>query len=261
MRPATVVRVLIGIGVTWSLTAVVMLARGEPGARDLLTQLLALAIVAGGLGWTVYRFRILPRRGSFEHQARQAGLRAEGGDPFGLLDQPFSLFRRPASARDLENTAWGRRHGREIVLADYWFSPSSNAASDDYRRYVCVIDLDRRPWPDVSVLPRTLASDVMDAVGLGDMDFELERFDRAFEVRADDRRFAAALIDSRMMDWLLLRAPGAGFDVVAGRLMVFEPRLTTSLDDVDRALRRFDAFLEHVPRVVASLFPDVRPLA
>ena len=38
--------------------------------------------------------------------------------------------------------------------------------------------------------------------------------------------------------------------------MVFGPRSTSSLDDVDRALRRFDSFHEHVPAVVSSLFPD-----
>ena len=48
---------------------------------------------------------------------------------------------------------------------------------------------------------------VRDAVGLGDQDLESERFNRAFDVRASDRRFASALLDARMMEWLL--APGA----------------------------------------------------
>lgn len=256
MRPATVVRVLISIGAVWSVTALVMFARGDPGAGDLLAQLLAVSVLAGGIGWVVYRYRILPRRESFEGQARLAGLRAEAGDPLGLMHQPFRLFRHPASARDLENTARGWRRGREIVIADYWFSPSSDATRDDYRRFVCVIDEPRSGWPNLSVVPRSLVSDLKDAAGLGDMDLESDRFDRVFDVRTSDRRFAVSLLDPRMMEWLLRQTPGVGFDVAAGRLMVFEPRLVASIDDVDRALSRFDDFLEHVPSVLASLFPD-----
>ena len=259
MRPATVVRILAGIGVVWALTGIVMLASGDPEAGDVFAQLVAVSLLAGGLAWAAYRFRILPRRGSFEEQAKRAGLRAGPGDPLGLLRHPFALFARPASARDVENTAWGRWHGRETVVADYWYAPTSDAARDDYRRFVCVIDAPRTSWPDISVMPRNLASVVKDALGLDDVDLESERFNRAFEVRTSDRRFASALLDARMIEWLLLQAPGIGFDVVAGRLMVFEPRRAPSIDDVDRALRRFDGLLTHVPAVLSSLFPDPAP--
>jgi hypothetical protein len=104
-----------------------------------------------------------------------------------------------------------------------------------------------------------------DAVGLGDQDMESERFNRAFDVRASDRRFASAMLDARMMQWLLAQAPGVGFEVLGGRLMVFEPRMRTSVDDVARALGRYDAFLDHVPRIVypsslrASAVPPAPP--
>lgn len=255
MRPATGLRILVGVGAVWALTVLVMLASGDPETGGLFAQLLAVSATVGGLAWAAYRFRILPRRGSFEGQAEQAGLRAEAGDPLGLLRQPFALFRRPASARDLENTAWGRRHGREIVIADYWFAPTSNTTRDDYQRFVCVIDAPRPEWPSISVAPTGLPSIVRDAVSLDDVDLESERFNRAFEVRTTDRAFASALLDARMMEWLLLQPPGAGFEVVAGKLMVFGPRLQASIDDLHRALRRFDGFLDHLPPVLSSLFP------
>jgi hypothetical protein len=105
------------------------------------------------------------------------------------------------------------------------------------------------------VEPADGASIMRDAVGHADIDLESERFNRAFEVRADDRAFASALLDARMMEWLLLEPPGVGFEVASGRLMVFGPRERASLDDVADALRRYDAFHEHVPSVLASLFP------
>ncbi|HVF08559.1 MAG TPA: hypothetical protein VNC60_08290, partial [Actinomycetota bacterium] len=49
--------------------------------------------------------------------------------------------------------------------------------------------------------------------------------------------------------------PGMGVEIADGRLMVFEPRSVVSVDDVERALRRFDEVLQHVPEVVGSLYP------
>jgi hypothetical protein len=255
MKPATAIRIAVAIGLAWAVTAVIKLASGDPGATALIRQLFALAITVGGMAWLGYRFRVLPRRRSFEDQAREAGMHARAGDPLGTLASSFGLFHRAASARNLENTASGLRRGREIVVVDYWYAPDSNPSRDDYRRFTCVIDTGRSEWPDIAVEPADGASIVRDAVGHDDIDLESERFNRAFEVRAADRAFASALLDARMMEWLLLEPPGVGFEVVAGRLMVFGPREPASLDDVADALRRYDAFHEHVPSVLASLFP------
>lgn len=255
MRPSTVVRIVMAVAVAWALAGLAMVASGDPDGRRTLVQLLLLGAFAGGLAWATYRFRIEPRRGSFDAQARRAGLHAQAGDPLGLLRMPFALFRRAASVRDLENTAHGVRNGREIVIADYWYAPSSNPTLDDYRRFVCVIEPDRSEWVDLSVTPMGPIAAARDAVGLERVDTESERFNRAFEVRASDRRFAAAFLDARMMHWLMQQAPGMGVEIAQGRLMMFEPRTVASVDDVERALERFDDLLRHLPAVVGSWYP------
>ena len=255
MRPSTVVRIVVAIAVAWALAGLAMAARGDPAGRRTLVELLLLGTFAGGLAWAVVRFRIEPRQGSFDAQARRAGLRAQTGDPLGLLHMPFGLFRRPASVRDLENTAQGVRDAREIVVADYWYAPSSNPSLDDYRRFICVIDPNRPEWSDLAVTPMGRVAAARDAVGLARVEMESERFNRAFEVQASDRRFAAAFLDARMMGWLMQQAPGMGVEIALGRLMVFEPRSVASVDDVERALRRFDDLLRHVPAVVGSWYP------
>jgi hypothetical protein len=255
MRPSTVVRLVAAIAAAWALAGLAMVARGDAEGRRTLVELLLVGMLVGGLAWAAFRFRIGPRRGSFDAQARRAGLHPQAGDPIGLLGMPFSLFRRAASVRDLENTARGVRGGREIVVADYWYAPSSNPSLDDHRRFVCVIDPDRRGWPDLAVTPMGPIAAARDAVGLARVEMESERFNRAFEVRTNDRRFAAALLDARMMDWLMQQAPGMGVEIADGRLIVFEPRSTASIDDVERALRRFDDVLQHMPSVVRSWYP------
>jgi hypothetical protein len=252
MRRSSAVRVAAIIGVAWAATLVLMLAKGDPQVGGLLRGFVGLSVLAGTIALATYRFRVLPRRKSFEGQAREAGLQASPGDPLVLLSSGFSLFSRPASARELENTAWGPRRGRAVVVADYWYVPGTNTARHDEQRFVCVVGETRPGWPDLIVEPAGVVAVVKDAVGLGDQDLESERFNRAFDVRASDRRFASALLDARMMEWLLAQAPGVGFEVLGGRLMVFEPRMRTSVDDVARALGRYDAFLDRVPGVVSS---------
>jgi hypothetical protein len=67
------------------------------------------------------------------------------------------------------------------------------------------------------------------------------------------------MLDARMMAWLLEQVPGVGFEALGGRLMVFEPRLRSSVDDLARALRRYEEFLEHVPGVVGATSPTAIP--
>jgi hypothetical protein len=55
-----------------------------------------------------------------------------------------------------------------------------------------------------------------------------------------------------MMAWLLEQGPGVGFEIVGGRVMVFRRRATVGLDDVADAMALYDAFIERIPKVVAS---------
>ena len=176
----------------------------------------------------------------------------QAGDPFGLLDLPFTLFHWAGSVRQIENTATGSHDGHEIVIADYWFAPTAAQRYDDYERYTCVIGPSMAGWSDLTVVPERLVSRLRDAIALPRNDTELEEFNRAFQIRSADARFASAFVDARVMAWLLEQGPGVGFEIAAGRVMVFRRRATVSLDDVADSLALYDAFIERVPTVVAT---------
>lgn len=79
MRPSTVVRLVAAIAAAWALAGLAMLARGDAEGRRTLVELLLMGVVVGGLAWAVIRFRIEPRRGSFDAQARRAGMPGGSG--------------------------------------------------------------------------------------------------------------------------------------------------------------------------------------
>jgi hypothetical protein len=252
MRAAAANRILWWIVGVMGISALLAIARGDPEGRELFGGFLFIAVVVGGVSWLSQRYRVGPRRASFEDQARHAGLRAEAGDPFRLLDRPFALFGRAASVRDIENTASGIRGGERVAVVDYWYAPSSDPQLDDYRRYTCILKETPTWWMDMSVLPRGLVELVRSVLPLGDLETESEAFNRRYEVRAADRQFAYALLDQRMMAWLLEQPVELGFEVVAGSLMVVRRRAGSSLDDVGKALELADRFEQHVPSVVRA---------
>jgi hypothetical protein len=252
VKATTAQRMLIGIGVFLGVGLLLMLAKGDPGAGETARQLLAAAVFVGGMFWLGYRFRVLPRRESFRDQADALAFRADPGDPLGLLDIPFTLFRWTGSVRAIENTAVGRHRGRDVAIADYWFSPTSAAERDDYERYTCVVSAVPEGWSDLLVVPERFGSRLLNSIGIRDIETESEAFNRTFQVRAADRRFASAFVDARLMEWLLGQEPGVGFEVLDGRVLVFRQRATISVDDVSATLALFDAFTDRIPRVVGS---------
>jgi len=257
VKASTANRILLWVVGVLGAFALILFAAGDEDAKEAFGNFLIVGVTIGGLSWLGYRYRVLPRRESFEGQARELGLRAESGDPLGLMERPFVLFRWMASVRDIENTATGRRNSLDVVVADYWFSPTSAADRDDYERYTCVLTQALATWADLSVVPERLASRMRDVLALPDIGTESVEFDRRFEIRSADRRFASAFVDARMMAWLLEQLPGVGFEILGGWLMVFRPRATTSVDDLDRALELHEEFLERIPRVVFPGRPDM----
>ena len=250
MRVSTANRVLLWIVVGIGAFGLLLVLAGDREGVDMLRIFVALALTFVGLWWLGYHYRVLPRRESFAGQARDVGLRAERGDPLGLLGSGFALFHWAASAREIENTARGRRGGLELAVVDYWLAPTSASERDDFERYTCVITPAPAGWPELSVVPERIASRLRSRLALPDIETESEEFNRRFEVRSTDSPFASALLDPRMMQWLLEQVAGVGFEGLGGRLMLFRPRATTSVDDLARAIELHDRFLEQIPHVV-----------
>jgi hypothetical protein len=231
------------------------LAGDAEAKRELPAQVAAWCFIGllFSVGWW---FKVKPRRDLHQYQASSLGLRSTPGDPNRYFERSFALLGHAATVKDIENTSWGTWRGMEVVVIDYWFARSSDPSRSDYRYFTCAVTPVPAGWPNLSIVPEGFGSRLATSMGGRDIEFELESFNRAFEVRSGDPRFAHALIDARMMRWLLELPRDTGFEILDGTLMCRTPR---RLDrDVTWALETMATFLDRVPPVIDSLFGSTR---
>jgi len=214
----------------------------------------ALVLWVGGF-LLVSRFAKASRRRAVEAEARRLGLSFSRRDPFRVLDSdfhPFLHFGKLPGTQGVENVVWGERNGREVRAFEYW-----RPAEDDWIRYSCAMVRIPEGWPSLLVRRQGPLDVALNAAGLGGQEFELETFNRLFEVRSNDRRLASAVVDQRMMGWLLESDPALGFQLQDGWLLAWMPRLPPR--ELERVLSLVEGFHERIPRAVWSLYGDAPP--
>lgn len=180
----------------------------------------ALALYLGGIAVVALAARF-SRRSAVRREALRLGLSFSPRDPFGVLDadyHPFLRFGKLPGAQRVENVVWGVRDDREVRAFDY-----RRPSEDESIRYSCAMVRIPDAWPSLLVRRHGPLDAARNAAGLPRIDFELETFNRRFEVRSEDRRLASAVIDQRMMGWLLDSDPALGFQLQDGWLLAWMP--------------------------------------
>ena len=226
------------------------LAGDESARRELPAQVLAWGTI-GAILFAGYWFRVRPRRELHRDEARSLALHSEPGDPLGFFGRGFALLAHVGGGKDIENTSRGTWRGMDVVLIDYWFTPSGADTPGETRSYTCAATPVPAEWPNLSIVPAGRGAVLADTVR-PDLSFESERFNRSFEVRSPDPRFAHALLDARMIAWVEDLPPDTGFELLGGTLLCRTPR--SPVGDLTRALETMAAFLERIPPVVRSLY-------
>jgi hypothetical protein len=214
----------------------------------------AIALVAAGLSLYLKQ----RRRQELGRMAQQLGLAFSPVDELGCVNLPFRLLAL-GDGRGVENVMWGTWQGMPVREFDYWYYDETTDAqgrrSRSYHRFSCAVTEIEAACSPVAISRENLLTRLADAIGLDDLEFELEGFNRAFDVRAKDRRFAVALIDQRMMRFLLGTDPAFGFEVCARWLLCYSRRRRPT--ELVPLLGTLKGFRDHVPRVVYDLYrPD-----
>lgn len=223
-------------------------------AGDERAVFVTLALYVGGIA-LVSLYGKFSRRSAIEREARRLGMSFSRKDPFRVLDgdfHPFLRFGKLPGSQRVENVVWGVRDGREVRAFDY-----RRPTEDESIRYSCAMVRIPEGWPSLLVRRHGPLDVARNAAGLHGQEFELETFNRRFEVRSDDRRLASAVIDQRMIGWLLQSDPVLGFQLQHGWLLAWMPRLPPQ--ELERALTMAEGFHVRIPRAVWSLYGDGPP--
>jgi hypothetical protein len=221
---------------------------------DAAVVVVLVLLAIGGIFYFSYYLK-KKRREELARVASQLGLRYSQDDLFDLLSLPFALLSR-GEGRGVENVLSGTWQGIDLKEFDYWYyeetRDSKGNRSRTYHRFSCVVTELPVASPGLSISKENIFTRMADGLGFRDIDFELEEFNRAFQVKGEDRKFANDLIDSRMMRWLLSAGRGWGFDLSGPYLMCScKKRRPAELVSLLETLR---AFRENIPRVVWSLY-------
>ena len=196
------------------------------------------------------------RREAFRAFAVGHGLDYSPDDPFGLLGWPFRLFRR-GDGRGIENVLWGDWDGEPMQAFDYWYytesTDSNGRRTRSYRRFSCVLVEVGAAFPHLEMTREGVFSRLADHVGLEDIEFESPEFNRRYNVKAENRRFAYELLDAGMLEWLVNFDQGLSFEVAGNRILAYRNRAKPS--SLVPLIGTAMMFRDRIPRVARNLYP------
>lgn len=224
-----------------------------------MVELLAVLAACGVIGVVLIPWLLQHRGGeSLAAVAARHGLEHSTVDPFGSTRVAFPLFRK-GDGRQCQNVVWRTRpDGLATRAFDFSYFVETKDDLGRVRRthtyFTCVMAQVDGAWPEVSITREGLLEKALAMVGLGDIELESDEFNRRFALRSADRRFAVALVDAQMIDFLLSTEARFAF-FVKGRwvLLVSNP---VRPDMVPALMRVTEAFVERIPRVVQELWPS-----
>lgn len=219
-----------------------------------LFVILFMLVAAGVVAYQYYAR--LRRREAFVAFAATHGFTYHPLDPFGLLDEPFRLFSK-GDGRGIENVLDGTWLDVPVRVFDYWYyeesTDSKGGRSRSYHRFDCALAPIDAACSPLTIDRENILTRLADHLAMDDLQFELEEFNRAFNVKGRDRAFANAFCDQRMMRWLLSNAGPCGFEIVGDRLLAF--RRKQDVETLPILLATMCGFRDHVPAIVYSLYP------
>jgi hypothetical protein len=217
------------------------------GAVVIILVLLVGGAVAFGSYWLKKK-----RRDELALFAKQYRLSYSKEDPFGLLVMyPFELFAR-GDGRGCENVLSGTWQGLIVKETDYWYydesTDSKGNRTKSYHHFsALIIDLGLR-GPYLTVAKENILTMLADHVGLKDIEFESEQFNREFNVKCADKEFAFKLIDARMEQFLLGTGGAFTVEFAGSSALVYCKRLSPL--ELVPLFGAAKGFVDHIPRLV-----------
>ncbi len=211
-----------------------------PWGFIILFVLVAVALIGAGI------YLEHKRREMWRQIAARYGFRYTTHDPFDLPNRySFALFKQGHSRR-ASNCLEGVHDGLPVILFDYRYTTGSGKNQSTHHVSALLARLDVH-CPRLTIRPENVMDKFAAFLGFDDIDFEYDRFNRAFHVNGDDKKFAYDVCHSDMMEFLL-EHPSMTWELRGGDLLLYSWTMGTfDADEVDRCLGLAKGFVERIP--------------
>ena len=192
--------------------------------------------------------------------AKRAGLSFSPQDPFDCAGPPFDLFRQ-GDGRGTQNVMWRPNAEHPIRVFDYWwydeYEDNNGVAHRSYHRRTCATAEVGWLWPQLSLTKEGLVSKAASVLGVRDIEFESEEFNRTFYVTSEDRRFANAFLDAQMIDLLAATKGFVEMEVKNRWILLYTERLKGN--ELPPLYKLTETIVARIPRLVYEMWPVSTP--
>jgi hypothetical protein len=254
-------------------------SEGLPDWMVLAVPVLCAAAVVY-LAYAIHRYG--GRERALARVAAAEGLRFSASDPAGIGSLRFPTFARAKGVR-VTNVLWAaegdrppqarafdfslfeerdaRTDRRDVLdgLADDMFGFDRPSATETTRTYSAprsgaIVRVDAF-LPLCSIVPSTWVTRTFESVGLADIDFESDEFNRGWDVRCADGRFAQLFVDAQLIDLVLSLEHKTAIETF-GNYVLFTAKLAkpAHMTQLLRAARRLPSILS---TLVVEEYPTV----
>lgn len=237
----------------------------ESQGSNLWVILVVGGAVAVGLAAVIfYQVQHSKRRRGYHAAAALHGFASADGDPFNCTRLNFSLFRK-GDRRGIDRIMYRDDDTKPVLRAfDYYYHRETTEVDEfgrekttrsGYRHFTCVLLQTNGGFPVLKVQPERALTRLRDAVGMRDIQLELEQFNRAFDVRCHDPRFANTLLDQRMQEFLLAIGADFSYEFHGRWMLMWRPWMPP--DMIPSAMALAERVAEKIPPVTFSLYPTL----
>jgi hypothetical protein len=211
------------------------------------------------LGLNSWWARDEARTNAFAAKAERLGLSFAATDVLHATWEPFRFLGGPDP--EVRNVAYGTWRGVDVRAFE--FSRRHESGIEDgarfspRERFSCAVAAVDASCPRLVVGAPADVGRMAGSVHGAEIVLESADFQRRFRVASADSRFAVALLDQRMMAWLLEHGERFTFEVHEDRVLCVGA--ATGPEGLPSLVEAIAGFHDHVPRVVHSLYPR-RPM-
>ncbi len=228
------------------------------------TVLFFVAILAAVIALAVWaQRRAEQRRKELADWARAKGFSFSPEKDHGINSRfdGFDLFKQGSGHYAYNICAGSIARGERSAYAfDYHYQTTSvnskgHTQTHHHQLSVLVVSTPLR-LRELSIRSENIFDRISEFFGMDDIDFELAEFNRAFHVRAPDRRWAFDVLHQKAMEFMLA-SPRFILEFNAGRVMAYRNEVF-SAKDFDDALAVVNGLLDTLPASVVRELSDSR---